>query len=187
MGRDPKHDYKSRCIYHITIGKAPGCPDFSCVSGSPDQPLVCRSPIGAIIESQILNFPNLSSLLQILQYVIMPDHIHIAIFVRGYLPRALGSYIGMMKVKCGQLIREKYPETKAVFTEDFHDRYLRPMHSLSTIIEYIRQNPYRLLVRRHNPEFFRQRNNVSIKDSLWQAYGNIQLLENPFKAPVVIH
>ena len=59
MGRDPKHDYRSRCIYHITIGKEIGCPDFSRISGSPEQPLVVRSRIGEIIESQILNFPNL--------------------------------------------------------------------------------------------------------------------------------
>ena len=187
MGRDPKHDYRSRCIYHITIGKAPDCPDFSKVSGSADQPIVARSPIGKIIESQILNFPNLCPDFRILQYVIMPDHIHFAIFARDYLPRPLGRYIGMMKVKCGQLIRAEFPEIKTIFTEDFHDRYLRPNHSLNTIIEYIRHNPYRLLARRENPEFFRQRNDIRISYSLWQAYGNIQLLGNPFKAPVVIH
>ena len=82
MGRDPKHDYKSRCIYHITICKAAGCPYFSRILGSLEQPVIARSRIGEIIESQILNLPNLCSSLQPLQYVIMPDHIHLAIFVR---------------------------------------------------------------------------------------------------------
>lgn len=94
MSRDPKHDYKSRCIYHITICKAPGCPNFSRILGSLEQPVIVRSRIGEIIESQILNFPNLCSSLQPLQYVIMPDHIHFAIFAREYLPRVLGNYIG---------------------------------------------------------------------------------------------
>lgn len=187
MGRDPKHDYKSRCIYHITIGKASDCPRFSCLKGSLDQPVVEKSPIGLIIEEQIRNFPKLSPSLQILQYVIMPDHIHFVIFVREYLPRALGRYIGMMKVKCGQLIRAKFNMIKDVFSEDFHDRYLRPVHSLNTIIEYIRQNPYRLLARQLNPDFFRRVNDIKIGETLWQAYGNQQLLHNPFKAPVVIH
>lgn len=40
MGRDPKHDYWSRCIYYITIGKDPACPVFSQVVGSPEQPVV---------------------------------------------------------------------------------------------------------------------------------------------------
>lgn len=187
MGRDPKHDYRSRCIYHITICKAPECPNFSRILGSLEQPVIERSRIGEIIESQILNFPNLCSSLQLLQYVIMPDHIHFAIFAREYLPRVLGNYIGMMKVKCGQLIRSELPLLEHVFTPDFHDRYLRPHHRLSTIIEYIRQNPYRLLVRRLNPDYFYRINNIKIGDSLWQAYGNLQLLDNPFKAPVVIH
>lgn len=187
MGRDPKHDYKRRCIYHITIGKAPGCPAFSHVTGSLEQPLVVKSQIGLIIESQILNFHNLSPSLQILQYVIMPDHIHFALFVRECLPRVLGRYIGMMKVKCGQLVRATFGYIANIFTEDFHDRYLRPGHKLDTIINYIRQNPYRLLARRLNPDFFRKANNIEINGCLWQAYGNIQLLDNPFKAPVIIH
>lgn len=187
MPRDPKHDYKSRCIYHITISKAPACPAFSRVAGSLDSPVVEKSGIGEIIEAQILSFHSLSPSLQILQYVIMPDHIHFAIFARDCLPRPLGSYIGMMKVKCGQLIRASFPDVKEVFTPDFHDRYLRPVHSLPTIIEYIRRNPYRLLARRVNPDFFRKVNNIEFQGSLWQAYGNLQLLDNPFKAPVVIH
>lgn len=187
MGRDPKHDYKSKCIYHITICKEPGCPDFSRIGGSLQQPVVSRSRLGELIESQILNFPNLCPSLQPIQYVIMPDHIHFAIFAREYLPRVLGSYIGMFKVKCGQLIRAEFPNLQSVFTLDFHDRYLRPAHRLSTIIEYIQQNPYRLLARRLNPDFFRRINNIEIQGGLWQAYGNLQLLDNPFKAPVIIH
>lgn len=187
MGRDPKHDYKSRCIYHITIGKAPDCPDFSIISGSASRPIVIHSSIGEIIESQILIFPNLCPDLHVLRYIIMPDHIHFAIFARNYLPKAIGRYIGMMKVRSGQLIRERFPGVKDIFTEGFHDRYLRAAHRLSTIIEYIQQNPYRLLIRRQNPDFFRRINNIKINERLWQAYGNIHLLDNPFKASVIIH
>lgn len=187
MGRDPKHDYRSRCIYHITISKAPGAPSFSQINGTPERPAVLRSRLGEIIEDQILNFPDHCPDLQILQYVIMPDHIHFAIFARDYLPRVLGRYIGMMKVKCGQLIRREFPLVTDVFTPDFHDRYLRPSHSLKVIINYIEQNPARLLARRQNPDFFRKVNNIEINGSLWQAFGNLQLLDNPFKAPVVIH
>lgn len=187
MGRDPKHDYRSRCIYHITVGKAPCCPEFSRITGSLSNPKIDKTPIGLIVEKQILNFPNLCPSLQILQYVIMPDHIHFAIFAKDYLPKAIGSYIGMMKVKTGQLVRTSFPEIKDIFSEDFHDRYLRPIHNLGTIINYIRQNPYRLLARCLNPDYFRRINNIQINDSYWQAYGNIHLLDNPFKAPVIIH
>lgn len=187
MGRDPKHNYRGRSIYHITINKASSCPVFSHISGSPSCPLVARSPIGEIIERQILSFPNLCPSLQILQYVIMPDHIHFAIFARDYLPRAIGSYIGMMKVKIGQTVRDVYPEIKNIFLPDFYDRYLLPTHKLDTIITYIRENPKRLLERKLNPGFFQRINRIEINGSLWQAYGNIHLLANPFKASVIIH
>ncbi|MDE6234827.1 MAG: transposase [Muribaculaceae bacterium] len=187
MGRDPKHDYKGRSIYHITISKAHACPPFSKISGSSSNPLVSRTIIGEIIEQQILNFPNLHPSLHILQYVIMPDHIHFAIFAHDYLPRAIGRYIGMMKVKTGQLIRAAYPEITDIFTPDFYDRYLLPSHKLQTIINYIQDNPKRLLERIQNPLFFQRLNNLEIKGTQWQAYGNLQLLQNPFKGPVVIH
>lgn len=167
--------------------KSPGVPAFSHVTGYPEHPVVERLPLGKIVEAQILNFPILCPALRVLQYVIMPDHIHFVIFAQSELPRVLGSYIGMMKVKCGQVAREQLPVHSPIFEKDFYDRILRKSHKLDTICNYIRQNPYRLLVRKFNPDFFRRVNNIEIEGQLWQAYGNIQLLENPFKGPVIIH
>ncbi|MDE6008122.1 MAG: hypothetical protein K2G90_02835, partial [Muribaculaceae bacterium] len=58
---------------------------------------------------------------------------------------------------------------------------------LQTIIYLIQENPKRLLERIKNPIFFQRLNNLEIKGTQWQAYGNLQLLQNPFKGPVVIH
>ncbi|MDE6207604.1 MAG: hypothetical protein K2M55_07330 [Muribaculaceae bacterium] len=117
----------------------------------------------------------------------MPDHIHFAIFATDSLPHSLGSYIGKMKVRCLQQIRERFPQITEVFTTDFYDRYLRPANSLSVIIDYIRQNPARRLTIEQNPDYFRKINNIEINGLLWQAYGNLQLLDNPFKGPVIVH
>lgn len=187
MPRDFNHDYKSRCIYHITIAKAEGIPYFSHIYGPAERPIVEHTALGKIIESQLFNFPNLCHSLRVLQYIIMPDHIHFAIFAESVLPRSLGSYIGMMKVKCGQIAKEVLASPAPVFQKDFYDRILRPTHKLATICNYIRQNPSRLLAKRLNPDFFRRINDIRIQDAMWQAYGNIQLLDNPFKGPVVIH
>lgn len=140
-----------------------------------------------MVERHIRALPDLCPACQVLQYVIMPDHIHFALFARERLPLALGQYIGMMKVKCGQAIRESYPELKDIFTPDFHDRYLRPTHNLNDIFEYIRNNPRRLLAIRQNPDFFRRINSLTINGTQWQAFGNLHLLDNPFKLPVIVH
>lgn len=187
MSRDPNHNYKNRCIYHITIGKAVSCLAFSKIEGNLSGPLVRLSPIGGLIAEQIVNLQTLSPGLQILQYVIMPDHVHFIVYVRETLPIALGRYIGMMKVKCLQIARERCSSVSQVFAPGFHDRYLRKNHSLTAVINYVQENPFRLLARRLNPEYFRRLNNIDIAGNKWQAYGNMQLLDNPFKAPVVIH
>lgn len=44
-----------------------------------------------------------------------------------------------------------------------------------------------MAVRRANPDFFTRRNNILIGDTLCQAYGNLQLLDNPFKEYVIVH
>lgn len=187
MLRDISHDYKSRCIYHITMTKARGIPSFSKIISTPEKPRVERLPLGKIIEQQIYNFPRLCPALRVLQYIIMPDHIHIAIFSQSELPKALGAYIGMMKVRCVRLAFEQLSIQPPLFEKNFYDRILRRNHNLDTICEYIRQNPSRLLIRQKNPYFFRRLENISINGILWQAYGNYQLLGNPFKAAVVIH
>ena len=42
-------------------------------------------------------------------------------------------------------------------------------------------------MRRAHPEFFRRVNKLKIGEKYYQAYGNFQLLECPFKEQVVVH
>lgn len=93
----------------------------------------------------------------------------------------------MLKVGIRQELRCRSIIDTPVFAEDFYDRILRPTHSLNVIYDYIRRNPYRLAVRMANRSFFQRRNNLVIEGEQWQAYGNIQLIANPFKEQVVIH
>lgn len=119
--------------------------------------------------------------------MIMPDHIHILLFVTAPIPKHLGSYIGMFKVKIGQEFRQQIGSEGPVFNDDFYDCILYPNRSLDVLFRYLRDNPRRLAVRRAHPEFFRRVNSLAIGEGRYQAYGNVQLLENPFKEPVVVH
>ena len=53
--------------------------------------------------------------------------------------------------------------------------------------DYIRLNPYRLAVRRAYPEYFSRVNSLVVGGRELQAYGNMLLLDNPFKEQVVVH
>lgn len=58
---------------------------------------------------------------------------------------------------------------------------------MNVIYEYIRDNARRLAVRRALPEWFRRVKRVVIGGRVLQVYGNVQLLDNPFKYRVVVH
>lgn len=187
MPRAYFHDYRQRCIYHITITKAPHVMDFGRLVGSGREAAIERSVLGTIIARHIKRIPELNPKLRVLQYIIMPDHIHLLLFATEELELPLGNYIGMFKVRVGQNFRDGYGGQPPVFNEDFYDCFIRPRQPLDTVYNYIRENPYRLAVRKENPGFFRLLREISIGGTVYQSYGNQFLMDNPFKEAVIVH
>lgn len=188
MPRDKNHDYRGISMYHVTIRKGRAMPAFCQLVGTPDSFVNRRSAVGEIVERHIKQLPEICPAMRLLQYVIMPDHIHLLVYVTRRIPHALGSYIGMMKVATGQELSATSDNYRTVFEEDFHDRILRKHHSLNVVFQYIRNNPRRLLLRRERRDFFsRTYNLATIEGIAFQAYGNLHLLQNPFREQVVVH
>lgn len=187
MPRCIGHDYKSRCIYHITFRKAHGAPVFGSLCGESPNYGISRSQLGSVIEKQIHLIPALNPALKILQYCIMPDHVHLLLFVTTPTEEHLGNYIGRFKVLCHQKNREITGTDYSIFEDDFYDCILYRSRSLNVIYKYIRENARRLAVRLAQPEFFRRVNQIELGGELYQAYGNMQLMDNPFKEQVVVH
>lgn len=79
------------------------------------------------------------------------------------------------------------PRLESVFDIGFNDQILHQNRSLKVLINYIRDNPRRLIVRKLNPTFFQRVNSLKIGEGVYSAYGNLQLLDNPFKEQVVVH
>jgi hypothetical protein len=88
----------------ITLKKAPGCPDFSVLEGDPfsrnDPPRVRLYPSGLLIEREMKAFLDVNRRFEFLQYVIMPDHVHIYWRVKTMIEKDLGVYIGYFKAQC---------------------------------------------------------------------------------------
>lgn len=180
-------NYRSRCIYHITLTKATGIQAFGELCGIFPAVGIARSLLGSIIEKQIRNFSSLNPNIRMLQYCIMPNHLHLLLFVTDRIDLNLGHYIGKFKILIHQEYREATGIEKPIFDEDFYDCILHPGRSLDTLFRYIRENPRRLAVRRVHPEFFRRTNNLKIGEKDYHAYGNFQLLDCPFKEQVIVH
>lgn len=193
------HDYSSRCFYLLTVTKARGIPDFSVVTGSsaikkpaPGSPAVRLLPAGEAIASAIKDFRGRFPAVSIIRHVIMPDHIHMVVYVKERLPRPLGEYVAILKGSCSANIWAVMPQARfsiihqTVFEQGYNDRILFRGIKLDTFLRYVEDNPRRLLVRRENPGFFTRVNNLSIDGREMSAYGNPFLLDDPQKSAVRI-
>lgn len=183
------HNYYDRATYMVTISKAKGCPDFGTLRYAPPADAwIDLSPIGDILNYQIEITPKFNPELVIADKVIMPDHAHILIQVTQPIEKHFGDIIQAIKSATTASVRRLQGITdQTIFNEGFNDRIVRDHHQLATLHNYIQDNPRRLAVRKANPDFFRKISKLKIGDGEYQAYGNMQLLDNPFKEQVVVH
>lgn len=182
--RCPNHDYHSRCIYHIVLNKARGISDYSQVVGSPGStvqpPDVRLSPVGHCIGEAIgmvaVTFANV----EVLRHCIMPDHVHIVLFITAYTDYHLGRLIAALKRDAAARLAAKTgtdPELR-LFVPDYNDTILTGKGQLQPMIKYVADNPRRWLLRRMYPEFNR-RFRIGVGDRTYEAYGNWMLLSHP--------
>lgn len=126
--------------------------------------------------------PDIEPAVKVLQYSIMPDHVHILLFVLQHMRDPLGNVIARFKQAINQAC-----DTVGIFNVGFNDQILKSGRSLDTLYRYIRENPRRLAARRQFPEYFRRVNDMVIAGHKCKLYGNMLLLRNPFKEQVVVH
>lgn len=146
--------------------------------------------LGFVVYHALKNFHRLAPDIAILQYVIMPDHLHILLQIMKPLDAPLGDFIAIFKRHI-LLEAEKASihlhGSKSIFEPGFNDQFLRSNRNLNIIYEYIRENPKRLWKIKQDPQFFSRIANKIIGDRRCSLFGNLHLLSNPFISEVVIH
>ena len=191
--RAPWHDYRSRCIYMITLNAARGLPRFSALKGIPGNrewpPTVAKTDLGNIIAKSLSELKLSFPFIKILRSVIMPEHVHFVIFITSGSEFHLGEIISHFKATCTRRYSEYKggltPPAKgegemlSVFEEGYHDRILLKSNQLEKMLRYVSDNPRRRLLRMLNPTFH-QRHWIILGDGRkFEAYGNINLLFDP--------
>ena len=173
----------------ITLSKSPVIPPFSQIDGDWRLPVGTRgssytrwSRTGRIIADKLYHLGELHPSLRAEQYIVMPDHVHALIWVKSTLPEHLGFFIARFKNTINSAVGIDH-----IFEDGFNDQIVTNKRDLNTIFNYIRSNPYRLAIRHAYPDFFTRCNNLTIGNVPCQAYGNIHLLDNPFKDQVIVH
>lgn len=195
--RAPFIDYRNPGIFMITMSRIEGIPDFSRIHLK-HNPLQKKLDVGVkyydlgfTIFHQLRDNGFISPKILLRQYIIMPDHIHLLVEITERLDQPLGYYIAIFKRKIyHEAIKEKVLDpllSKSIFKNGFNDQFLRSDRDLDTIYQYIKENPYRLWIRKEHPEYFQRIRKICIGETVCSLYGNFNLLQNPFIFPVVIH
>lgn len=183
--RCPGHDYRSKCIYHIVLNKAPGIPDFSAVIGIPGnhdwKPRTQLSTVGDAVAAAISSLKAEFPFTSVLRRCIMPDHIHIAFYVR----EASDTHLGTMMKALKSNARAKLNMEQTLFEEGYYDKILMKPGQLERMKAYISDNPRRHLIRIQNPGFFR-RFRITDGEVCYEAYGNWDLLSEELIEPVKV-
>lgn len=112
----------------------------------------------------------------------MPDHLHMLLGVLQDMDEALG-----LKIAAFKLLVNRKVGNGSVFERGFNDNIIISPPTLNNVFAYLRANAYRLAVRRAFPNFFERHAKLTIAQTECQAYGNIHLLDNPFKEQVIVH
>lgn len=188
------HDYRASGVYHIIYKKASEAPSFGELAGDCRIPpgekgcaYVRRSELGDIIARVFFTLPEYHPEFRLLQYMVMPDHVHILLQVKSRLQKPLGSYLGALAGAVGKEWRNRTATAYPIFLPGFTDRIINQTRSLDAVYRYVRENPHRLAVRRMFPDYFSMVRNMVLNGVTVQAYGNLHLLANPFKEQVVVH
>lgn len=190
------HNYHAPFIYHIILKKMKGAMAFGAIGGDARIPYgtdgcayIKESALGSIIAKKVIEIQKNFPILQVYQFCVMPDHVHILLRVKDWSTHHLDYYIEYLKATIASKYSQSLNKTvtgENIFEPGYCDKPLLLKRSLDTLFHYIRQNPHRLAMRQQYPEFFQRTRNIQIGDNHFEGYGNLFLLRNPDKEAVKI-
>lgn len=187
--RAPWHDYRGKQIYMITITTNRGAPPLSFIQPTGATATTVLTPLGRLVEEEIRAIPAKSQYIQLMEYVVMPDHLHLLIHVFHELPRHLGVYISRFMGACSRAWRDLRGDSALLplYEEGYNDRILMRRGQLDTLRRYILDNPRRLMIKRRHPDLFRRNLRLQIGGNEYDAVGNLFLLRDFDRRAVIIH
>lgn len=104
LKRSHWHDYRSPSIYLFTVTVVNREPLLGNVVGDIEHASIKLTPVGMAVKREIYVIPQLHPQVQILQYQIMPDHVHLVLRVKERLPEQMpiGNIVAAWKYACGK-------------------------------------------------------------------------------------
>lgn len=101
LQRSHHHDYREPCIYMLTVTVEGRRPVLGHLAGDIDTAHVELTPLGEDVRHELYALCDRYPQLKLLQYQIMPDHVHVIIQATERLPKPIGSLFSSWKIACG--------------------------------------------------------------------------------------
>lgn len=98
------HDYYERGIYMITLEVEGRRPILGSLAGGQ----IVRSPLGEAVAACWRQIPHFHPEVQLLEFAVMPDHVHGLLFVRRRMTHHLGEVVRGVKIGCSKACRAIY-------------------------------------------------------------------------------
>lgn len=181
-------------------------------AGSEAAPRVVLTELGQRVSDEWWGIPRYYPQVEIVALQMMPDHLHGIIFVREKMEKDLSRIVRGFKTGCNRAYRElvlgvQYIATKSqqtqqgeqtqqgdrrgedrthglLFQRGYNDKLLLREGQLERWLDYLHDNPRRLLMKREHPEFFRVQRELTVAGQQFSAIGNRFLLERPVRLQV---
>ncbi|MBP5548735.1 MAG: hypothetical protein J6X58_07600 [Bacteroidales bacterium] len=191
---------------HKLFGEVKGRSDAP--KGSAEAPWMELSALGEAVQHIWLTIADYHPEVKVLALQMMPDHLHCILYVQRKLEKSLGSIILGVKQACNQAYRkivryvavtrqhteqqhtQQQPqrhtghERGLLFERGYNDRILLHDGQLQRWLDYLADNPRRLLAKREHPDLFRVQFGLEYAGQTFAAIGNRFLLDRPMKIQV---
>lgn len=188
--------WKGIGIYHVTLvvpSREPLLGELVIPNDDPEKAYVEYSELGVRLIKMLLDNQNYYPEVRVLQFCIMPDHLHVILHVMRPMEKTFNMVVrsiwqGAKKIgrlsfsfvnpeSDSELIDEKrYLAADPIFTER---PFVRPMSrkgQLKVMIRYVQMNPQRLATKRLKKGYFYVQEHVEIGGREYSAVGNAKLL-----------
>ena len=199
------HDYTERMMYMVTMVTEGRRPLFGAVighseapEGSPEAPRIELTELGQRVEACWNEIAVRHPEINVVALQMMPDHLHGILFVKEHMEKPLGKALLGFKQGCNKAFRELVPSVAVLpqqtgqydrtngllFAPGFNDKLLLRQGQLQRWLDYLHDNPRRLLMKREQPDLFRVQRGLVVAGQQFSAIGNRFLLQHPVRLQV---
>lgn len=197
-----------RPLFGSVVGRSDATPE------SDDAPRVELTPLGQRVHDEWWGIPRYYPQVEIISLQMMPDHLHGIIFIKEKMEKDLSRIIRGFKTGCHRAYRELFPNVSVpyvatesqqtrqpssplapstpsshpahgfLFAPGFNDKLLLRQGQLKRWLDYLHDNPRRLLMKLEKPDLFRVQRDLTIAGQQFSAIGNRFLLDRPVRLQV---